>query len=419
MLFGNSVFGGRAGAIGCLIAVAGCHASSAQSGSVAIAPPPDPAIPVSPSPPLGSSPPQPPSSSLPPPIAATSATIPPSPLISRGRPVRASSPVNRFDPPASAVVDSEYGTFRGTWVAGRPSLSNPAWVAIDVGAGPTRLLVEWTASASYNYQETDYGSPDSYRIEMSADSTDGSNGAWKTVAIVSSVSTHAGENAFDFKGGRWVRFVVTGVPAKSPNGVHIDEIDVFDTSKGSTDTWFFMGDSITAFAFDRHTPEHQPTFAELVHAKHPDYFPAMINGGIGGEQSKEGVAHIDEWLRLNPDFHYWALCYGTNDASGDARDTATFKRNVQTIIDRVRAAGRVPILGRIPFASDNNHPNIPMFNLVIDELTMANGLIPGPDLYAWFLAHPEQLRDGLHPTDAGIVAINRLWASAMERLYPR
>jgi acyl-CoA thioesterase I len=50
---------------------------------------------------------------------------------------------------------------------------------------------------------------------------------------------------------------------------------------------------------------------------------------------------------------------------------------------------------------------------------MANGLIPGPDLYAWFLAHPEQLRDGLHPTDAGIVAINRLWASAMERLYPR
>ena len=56
---------------------------------------------------------------------------------------------------------------------------------------------------------------------------------------------------------------------------------------------------------------------------------------------------------------------------------------------------------------------------MIAELTAQNDLLPGPDLYAWFAAHPEQLRDGIHPTDAGILAINRLWAEAVARAYAR
>ena len=71
--------------------------------------------------------------------------------------------------------------------------------------------------------------------------------------------------------------------------------------------------------------------------------------------SGDGARHIDEWLARNPDARFWALGYGTNDAAGDAGDPSRFKANLQTIIDRVRAAGRVPILATIPFASDGHH----------------------------------------------------------------
>jgi lysophospholipase L1-like esterase len=132
-----------------------------------------------------------------------------------------------------------------------------------------------------------------------------------------------------------------------------------------------------------------------------------------------GVAHIDAWLALNPDCAFWGISYGSNDAAGNTSSTAAFRTNMQTIIDRVLAAGRIPIFPRIPFSSDASHNFIPRFNDVIDALVAQNGLRPGPDLYAWFVAHPEELRDQIHPTDAGIVSINRLWAEAVDGLYPR
>ena len=55
---------------------------------------------------------------------------------------------------------------------------------------------------------------------------------------------------------------------------------------------------------------------------------------------------------------------------------------------------------------------------MLDEVVRAAGIGPGPDLYSWFKAHPERLRDGLHPDDAGTIELNRLWAEAVAPLYP-
>jgi lysophospholipase L1-like esterase len=291
-------------------------------------------------------------------------------------------------------------------------------VAIDVGAGPRRLLLNWSAAGSFNYEETDYGSPGAYRIETSGDSTDGRNGSWRSAQEVLAVSVHGEANTFDFTGQRWVKFVVTRTPAESPNGVQISEIDVHDVTAGTSDSWFFLGDSITAFAFDR-APAHQPSFATLIHERHADYFPAMVNGGTGGDKSDQGAAHIGDWLARNPDSHFWAIAYGTNDAAGNASETTRFRANMQVIVDRVRQSGKVPILATIPFASDGQHSNIPKFNRVIEDLRAVDSLPAGPDLYAWFVAHPDELRDGIHPNDRGIVSINKLWGDAVEALYPR
>ena len=92
---------------------------------------------------------------------------------------------------------------------------------------------------------------------------------------------------------------------------------------------------------------------------------------------------------------------------------------MQTIVDHVRRAGRVPVLADIPYASDDQHRHIPDFNRVIDELRATDALPAGPDLYKWFAAHPDELRDGVHPNDRGVVSMNRLWSEAVAALYPR
>lgn len=372
-------------------------------------------------PPLPSSPPTPGPVSVPKPI--------PNPLVSRGKPVFAHA-LAKYSK-AEALVDGQFKTYSGSWPAGTPTAKEPAWAAIKVGKGFKKLLLVWSEGGSYNFNETTYGAPADYRIDVSADSTDGEDGSWKTVASVTANKFHARENAFDFDGQSWVKMVLLKAPENSPNGLSLQEIELFDLSGGGTDSWFFMGDSITAGSFDRESTKHQPSYAELVHAEHPKFFPAMICGGIGGENSKNGLDHLDEWLAVAPDFKYWAIGYGTNDAAGNTSDSGPFERNMSTIAERVLAAGRIPIFARIPFAADDQHQHLPAFNEALERVIKKHGLAQGPDLYTWFQKHPEQLADKLHPGEVqadakadknasppnGIVEVNRLWWEATRWLY--
>jgi acyl-CoA thioesterase-1 len=342
--------------------------------------------------------------------AAASGGLGASPLISRRRPVRSHSPLRYAR--AENIND---GDMDSIWAAGRPSPEAPAWIAIDVGVGPQQVLVSWSAAGSFNYEETDYGSPGAYRIETSADSSDGLDGRWELSVAVAAVVTRAQAHRLAFAGKRWVRLVVTGVPSVSPNGVQLDELEVRDVSAGC-DSWFFMGDSITATAFGR-AGAKVPGFSELVYRRHPPRRPAVLNGGIGGETSEDGVRHIDVWLARSPDVAIWGVAYGTNDAAGNAVDTVRFAANLRMIVERIAAARRRPILATIPFASDDQHRGIPLFNEVIEEVRRTHGLVAGPDLYAWFAAHPEELSDGVHPNERGVASIQRLWAEAAEGVY--
>ncbi len=388
-------------ALTCLVTV-GCRGSSAPPSG------PPPAAEAAPAPVATQSPPR---------AWPVGPVATPNPLISRGKPVVATN-LAQFARP-QAIDDGVYNSFAGTWNGGVPTAAQPATVAIQVGAGPRRVLVEWSAGGNYNYTDTEYGSPGSYRIETSADSRDGSDGTWKVAVTNPSCTVHAEEHVIDFAGQSWVRMVITGVPAKSPNGVQLDEIEVYDVSGGVGDSWFFLGDSITALVFNRTTPAHQPDFAALVHERDPRFFPVMIDGGIGGVGVAHAAEHVDAWLALNPDMRFWAIGFGTNDAAGNNTDTASFRQSLSTVITKVKAAGHIPIVAKIPYSSDGSHDTIPKYNLVISELTVQNDLLPGPDLYSWFAAHPDQLRDGIHPTDAGALAVSRLWAEAVASVYAK
>jgi len=364
----------------------------------------------------------------------------PNPIVSRGRPVFASPSAN-----ANQINNGVY--HNGGWSAGTPSASAPAWAAIQLAAGPTRVLLSWDDGGTYDYEDpastTVYGLPADYEIDVSADSTNGADGTWTTAkdmggnAIqITGNTARTRAHSFDFTGMTWVKMVITAAPPNiSPNGVQIGEIDVHDVSAAGAglpeDTWFFMGDSITAFAFDR-SQVHQPSFAKTVSAESAGFYPAMINGGIGGETSADGLARLQNALTFNPDYRYFVLSYGTNDA-GHNVGTSVFQSNMQSMITMLQAAGRVPVIPHIPWAGTIS--GIASYNAVVDQLVQMYNLTPGPDLYTYFQQHSSgddastneflcppcaggRMTDYLHPNDTGLTAMNTLWAQAMCPLYP-
>jgi lysophospholipase L1-like esterase len=330
----------------------------------------------------------------------------PAPLRSRGKRVVTSTGGG------AALIDGVYRS-GDKWGGGKPSPQKPAWAAIEIGEGPTRLLLSWTSSGNHDYWDQFYGAPVDYRIEVSADSTDGRGGTWRTAVDVKDNPAHARAHSFPFAGMRWVRMTVTRLPDPVNEwGLFLDEIDVHDLSAGGDDVWIFLGDSITAETADRATPR-RPSFQDQIAARHPGYRPATINAGLCRFKTPDVLARLDQLLALNPDAHVWAILIGSNDGTPEmVRDA------LRPIVRRLRAEGRIPIVARIPYQTKYGADYVAAKDAALDEVVREEGLAPGPDLYSWFKAHPERLRDGLHPDDAGAIELNRLWAEAAAPLYP-
>ncbi len=337
---------------------------------------------------------------------APSSRLVPAPLVSRGAHVASNHPG------ADALVD---GVYRGGkfWGGGFPTPQRPAWVALRLEGGYRRLLLSWTSSGNHGYYDVFYGAPADYRLETSADSSDGADGHWRTVVEVRDNPVRTRAHAFDFTGQRWVRLTVTALPRQVNRwGLWLDEIDVHDLSDGGDDVWVFFGDSITAGVFDR-APERQPSFAEIVARFHPGFFPAMVDAGIPRLRTADAVAEVERVMELNPDARVVAVGVGSND-----NDPAAYRRDLDEVVRRIIAAGRIPMVQRVPFQTKYPQDYAAPLAAAVDEVAREHGLLPGPDLHSWFKARPEDLRDTLHPNDAGSVAMSWLWAEAARPLYP-
>lgn len=331
----------------------------------------------------------------------------PAPLISRGDRVTTSTGHG-----GAALVDGVYRS-GPQWAGGKPTPEQPAWAAIEIGKGPARLLLSWTSSGNHDYWDQFYGAPVDYRLEVSADSTDGRNGAWKTVVEVKDNPAHGRAHSLPFDGMRWVRMSVTRLPAQVNQwGLFLDEIDVHDLSYGGNDIWAFVGDSITAETADRSTPR-RPSFQDQIAIRHPGYRPATINVGLTRYKTPDLLAKLDQLLALNPDAHVWAILIGSNDGTPEmVRDA------LRPIVERLKAAGKLPIVARIPFQTKYGPDYVAAKDAALDEVVREERLAPGPDLYTWFKANPDRLRDGLHPDYAGAIELNRMWAETVGPLYP-
>lgn len=336
--------------------------------------------------------------------ASSFAAVTPNPRVSLGKPLQAS--------PSSNAALLNDGRFGGAWnyVAG-------SWAAMQVGAGPTKVLVTWNESSG-NWSDKIPSSgacqsgvtyPTSYRILTSANSTDGANGTWDTLVRVTGNLVGSRTHRLDFAGKSWVKMLIVAGSGR------MDELEVFDASRGADDAWFFMGTSITMMTYKSNIPDSN--FSDMIHARVPANTPSIVRGGTGCINSTQVLASIRDYLDQMGDCRYLAIEMATNDAWGGGDwNYGTYIRNMQAIIDSAKGRGLVPIVAR-PMATDSARAGWqvnPIYVAGIDSLVRVNSLIPGPDLNGWFRGHPEQLSsDGVHPAVSGAQSLIRLWADAM------
>jgi acyl-CoA thioesterase I len=355
--------------------------------------------------------------------------ITPNPLLSRGKTVYS----NVDQTHAYRLTDGSYGYVNWAnneyfWNGGTAiTPANPSWFAINIGTGYSKLLLKWDDWASdggMGYMNISMGAPGDYQLQVSSNSTNGADGTWSTVVTVTGNIYVTREHSFNFTGKSWVRMYITAANLGSwAIGAIIDEVDIFDVSNGSNDSWAFIGDSITQGSYCQAAGSggvRRPSFQDNITSSFPANTPITIDCGIGGSASGGWVGYLDTILPLNPDIKYWCIGLGTND--GEV--TSTYKGYMQAIVDKIKAAGRVPIIARIlPGQFDcwsgfnalmNDHN---LYGVI--PLTQENSLIPGPDQWTFFSNHTEAAywANCIHPNELGGIFQNRLWSDAVSFLY--
>ena len=189
------------------------------------------------------------------------------------------------------------------------------------------------------------------------------------------------------------------------------------------------GDDISADGRDT-GGGYPPVLNDLLTAN-KGYPHTIVNAGVGGEISYDGRQRIGDVILLHPNSQIYLIQFGTNDAGGgvasgmglspsDPGYVGSFKDNMQGIIDIVLAAGKTPVLAKVP-ATNYIEPTkttvnnlIQEYNVVIDELVSTNGItVSPPDFYSYFDAHHEELADALHPNGVGYRSMAQLWFESL------
>lgn len=343
---------------------------------------------------------------------AVYADMPSNPVISRNCPAYDNSGESYA---AKQGNDEHYFSF---WNA-----SAPNYLAYDLSEVPEdqrqKVMAVWYNTSSYDsigqYQSRNM-EPFSYTIEVNkAPGGTFPEDGWEIVETVESNSLSSRQHLVDMKGCNWIRMNVKSSDGGTGSNVSVN-FDIHNVSEGVYDSWLFLGDSITAGGMNNC---YGTGFATYVNQIDSRYFPIQENGGIGGIRSSDGRENIDRWLETYPG-KYVSIAYGTNDAWGNTESYKEFYENTKYMIDAILAAGKIPVLPKVPY-STNEDVDTTMCNDMVELLYEWYGvsLIHGPDFYSFFRENPDYLSsDGVHPTSEGYDAMRQLWAETMyETVY--
>lgn len=315
------------------------------------------------------------------------------PLISRDVPAFASN-----GDPAAANDDAP----NTAW----SSSALPSSIAYDLSATPEaerhQALVAWYAIHAGCY--IDEGSsgerPLAYTLETNTAPGGGEapTSGWNVALTITDNRYCGRHHMLDLGGANWLRMNVTEGTDASVSF----ELDVYSAPNGASDSWLFMGDSITYM-----TLTHAfSNLSSLVNAARPDHFPATIDAALGGTNTFTAKDVIDDTLKDFPG-RYVVLAYGTNDHANDF--------HMEELVQKVSAAGKIPVVPHMPWSPGS--PEGEAINALIDELYANHPeIVKGPDLWKVFENKPELMPD-IHPNDAGQEELRKAWATMMVGTY--
>jgi hypothetical protein len=355
------------------------------------------------------------------------------PLISRNVPAFTNNDCGG-GAPARLANDTSYDTqWRSCDVP--LTLFTAVYLAYDLSsvapANRSHVLVAWyndPATVPYDHTfinvhpccaSTGIDIPSDYTIEGNAAPGGGAypTAGWVIITSVSGNHYHSRQHLIDFTGYNWLRINVTGSDGSPGASDARMNLDVHDASGGAQDDWIFFGDSIIQAGLEHNSMSSvggSGTWAQLINAANPSYFPAFEDGGIGGTVSQDGVNGINTWLPLFAG-HFVGLAYGTNDAGFQVTPT-DFYNNYVTMVQAILTAGKIPVVPMIPWGCTTSiQQNAPALNQKIVDLYAAYPqIVHGPDFWAYFQANQSLIgSDCVHPTAPGQVAYRQQWANAM------
>lgn len=340
------------------------------------------------------------------------AKVEPNPVISRNCPAysgKASQP--------TAANDEHYFSFC--------MLPTPDYIAYDLSAVPSeerkQVIAVWYNTSSYDYigsYKSRNMEPSDYTIEVNA-AVGGAypESGWEVVEKVEGNTLSSRQHLVNMENYNWIKLNIEKADDESGKQASIN-FDIHNVSDGISDSWLFLGDSITAGGMNNC---YGTGFATHINTLDSRYFPIQENGGIGGIRSIDGRENIDRWLSTSH-AKYVSLAYGTNDCWGNPNSTEAYYNNTKYMINAILKAGKIPVLPKIPASTNEDvMDNVPLYNAVIDRLYEEYGdkIVKGPDFEKFLLSSPDYLSgDGVHPSDTGYAAMREEWARVMyETVY--
>jgi acyl-CoA thioesterase-1 len=154
------------------------------------------------------------------------------------------------------------------------------------------------------------------------------------------------------------------------------------------DSILAFGDSITyGFGADEH--QSYPAFLQSMTGIR------IINAGINGETSEEGLARLPKLLE-DDSIRLMLLCFGGNDIL-QQRSRVRLKRNLKRMIDMAKAKGIDVVLIGVPTFGILGMSSLPLYEELAEEEKVAYM----PSLLPDVLSDPGLKNDYVHPNAAG------------------
>jgi hypothetical protein len=356
-------------------------------------------------------------------VAERGGFIVPTPLVSRGRPL--------FDARGAVASAPGSGTAGLRW---SPPAESEAWIAVQTGVGPARLLVSWSAVLSEPSSDpasegrSSWASvpnalpsvPASYRIESSASSSRGGDGEWRLEQRVTSNAARSRAHVIEFDGQSWVRLTFEDATDAQPVG--LQRFDVHDASNGTDDVWLILGDELAAWSFGG-GPE-RASVSELLHERYPGYCPALLDEARAGETPSRTLRRLEELLHVHPAVKHVALAYGASSMLA-LDERGSLEALVSALLGRELAV----VIARPPLPSSVSRQNGDAIHRAVVELQARHHLLPGPDLSHAFAARATPVVDDAQasrddpppfsgqPTLDEQRALRHLWVESLDALY--